>query len=79
MESEKNLKCMELLSLVIDGQATLAQEKELMQHVAKCVECRNEFELSSSIKDNLKNRLQKVNSPRDLSSSITAKISGMAS
>ncbi len=79
MTTEENLKCSELLTLVIDGQATKEQEKELMMHVTKCAKCKEEFELKTSIITSLRTRLHKLNSPRELSSSIHSKIVELAS
>ena len=79
MIAENNLKCSELLDLVIDGQATKEQEVELMQHVAECEQCKKEFELSTSITNSLKKRLKKIATPKELSSQIESKITELAS
>jgi predicted anti-sigma-YlaC factor YlaD len=79
MIAEENLNCSELLNLVIDGQATKEQEVVLMEHVQKCKQCKEEFELNTSITSSLKSRLQKINTPKDLSASIQSKIFELAS
>lgn len=79
MIAEENLKCTELLNLVIDGQASKEQELELMQHVHNCPKCKNEFELNTSIKESLRERLKRINTPKELSSTIQSKITELAS
>jgi anti-sigma factor (TIGR02949 family) len=79
MEVEQNQACTELLELVIDGQATQKQHQELMGHLEKCEECREEYLLSKSIKDSLKNHIKPNNSPTGLANSIQNKISETAS
>ena len=79
MIAENDLKCSELLNLVIDGQATEEQEVELMHHVSTCDKCRQEFELNKSITASLKTRLKKISVPKDLSASIESKITEIAS
>lgn len=79
MTAEENLNCSQLLNLVIDGQATKKQELELMQHVKSCKKCKEEFELNSSITESLKIRLEKIRTPKDLTTSIQSKILEVAS
>ena len=79
MEVEQNQACTELLSLVIDGQATEQQHQELMQHLEKCENCREEYLLSKTIIDTLKSHVKPNGTPRDLANSIQSKISETAS
>ncbi len=74
MEVDDKNKCVELLQLVIDGQATEQQEAELEQHIVACKSCKSEFELSQTIKDNLKSRLKRPNIPSELATSIQSKV-----
>ncbi|SMG50442.1 anti-sigma factor, TIGR02949 family [Marivirga sericea] len=78
MEVEQKQACTELLELVIDGQATQKQHDELMGHLEKCEECREEYLLSKSIKDSLKNHIKPSTSPTGLANSIQNKISETA-
>jgi anti-sigma factor (TIGR02949 family) len=79
MEVEQKQACTELLQLVIDGQATPEQHQELMQHLERCEDCREEYLLSKTIKDSLKNHIKSNNSPTGLAISIQNKISETAS
>ncbi len=74
MEVDDKNTCVELLQLVIDGQATEQQEAELEQHIVECKSCKSEFELSQTIKDNLKSRLKRPNIPSELATSIQSKV-----
>ncbi|WKV13800.1 zf-HC2 domain-containing protein [Marivirga harenae] len=79
MEVEQNQACTELLQLVIDGQATAEQHQELMKHLERCEECREEYLLSKSITDSLKNHIKPNYSPNGLANTIQSKISETAS
>lgn len=79
MEVEQNQACTELLLLVIDGQATEEQHQELMRHLEECESCREEYLLSKTIKDSLKNHIKTNGTPKDLANSIQNKISETAS
>lgn len=79
MEVEQKQACTELLQLVIDGQATPEQHQTLMQHLEKCEDCREEYLISKTIKDSLKNHIKPNNSPTGLANSIQSKISETAS
>jgi predicted anti-sigma-YlaC factor YlaD len=74
MEVDQKAKCTELLSLVIDGQATQEQRKDLDYHLQNCEECREEYLFSKKIKDSLKQKLQPLKSPSDLANSIQTEI-----
>lgn len=78
MEVEKKQQCSELLQLVIDGQANEQQRHELDEHLPNCECCRNEFELSLSIKEGLKSRLKKPNLPSELATAIQSKVLELA-
>lgn len=75
MEVEQERACTELLQLVIDGQASPEQHQELMKHLENCEGCREEYLLSKSITDSLKNHIKPSHSPSGLANSIQNKIS----
>ncbi|WP_375579195.1 hypothetical protein ABWH96_19680 [Marivirga tractuosa] len=79
MEVEQNQACTELLELVIDGQATQEQHQKLMGHLEKCEYCREEYLLSKSIQESLKNHIKPNHTPSGLANSIQTKISETAS
>jgi len=78
MEVEQNQVCTELLQVVIDGQSTEEQHQELMQHLEKCENCREEYLLSKTIKDSLKSHVKPNTTPSDLATAIQNKISETA-
>lgn len=78
MEVEQNQACTELLQLVIDGQATKEQHQELMHHLEECESCREEYLLSKTIKDSLRNNIKANQTPKGLVNSIQNKISETA-
>lgn len=78
MEVEQNQACTDLLQLVIDGQATEEQNQNLMKHLEECESCREEYLLSKTIVDSLKNHMKATGTPKDLINSIQNKISETA-
>jgi len=79
MEVEHKQACTELLELVIDGQATQEQYQELMGHLKRCEECREEYLLSKSIIDSLQSHVKPNHSPSGLAQAIQHKIAQTAS
>ncbi|HET8859515.1 anti-sigma factor [Marivirga sp.] len=79
MEVEQNQACTELLQLVIDGQATQKQQQELKQHLEECENCREEYLLSKSITESIKNHIKPNQSPNGLANTIQSKILETAS
>lgn len=74
MEVEEKKRCLILLQLVIDGQADLEQTQELEKHLKTCEWCRNELALGMLIKQNIQNKLKRINIPSEVATSIQSKV-----
>lgn len=67
-------KCMELLELVLDGEAQDGEKEYYLRHVEKCMPCYRAYNLESAIRNVLKNNLDKKEVPSDLINCIKSKI-----
>lgn len=67
-------KCMEILHLLLDNEATLEQEVYLRDHLDKCLPCLNNFEIEQEIRTLLRTKIEKRAVPSDLLASIKDKI-----
>ncbi len=67
-------RCMELLSLVIDGQATPEELAYFHQHITQCIPLYQYFKLESAIKETLARKMEKKRVPPHLIASIKNKI-----
>lgn len=48
--------CIEMLQLILDGEATPEQEDYFKSHMDKCMPCFNSYSLNMSIKELIKSR-----------------------
>ena len=67
-------RCLELLSLVIDGQATPEELAYFNQHIAQCIPLYQYFKLESAIKEILSRKMEKKCVPPHLIAAIKDKI-----
>ncbi len=67
-------KCLELLELIVDGEATKEEEQYFHQHIDQCLPCFETYNLESSIKNLLRTKIERKKVPDDLISSIKSKI-----
>ena len=67
-------RCIELLELITDGEASPEEEKQFSKHINDCLPCFETYNLEKSIKDMLRNKLEKKQVPEDLILSIKEKI-----
>jgi len=67
-------RCLELLQLITDGEASPEEEKQFRTHVDECLPCYEAFNLEQSIKEMLQTKLEKKQVPEDLIRMIKRKI-----
>lgn len=67
-------RCLELLQLMTDGEASAEEEKEFNKHIDDCLPCYETYNLEKSIKEMLRTKLEKKQVPDDLIQSIRQKI-----
>ncbi len=71
-------RCIELLELITDGEASLEEEQQFRKHIDECLPCYETFNLEKSIKEMLQTKLEKKQVPDDLIQSIKKKIRNTA-
>lgn len=67
-------KCLELIHLVLDSEASSDQEKYLIEHLEMCMQCLENFNIEKEIRTALKTRLENKRVPLDLINTIKGKI-----
>ena len=71
-------RCLELLEMITDGEASPEEEKQFRKHIDECLPCYESFNLEQSIKEMLQTKLEKKPVPDDLIKSIKQKIRNTA-
>lgn len=66
-------KCIEILSLVIDGEANSEQKVYVKNHIEDCMPCNEEYEVEKAIRVLLQEKCTHM-APNDLLESIKTKI-----
>ena len=67
-------ECLEMLQLILDGEATPEQKANFKSHVDECMPCFQNYHFDQAIKELLKLKCTH-DAPTDLISSIKSKIS----
>lgn len=67
-------KCLEILYLMLDNEATNEQENYLNSHLDHCLVCFEQYEVEKQIRQLLKTKLTNQAVPADLAQSIRNKI-----
>lgn len=67
-------KCMEILHLLLDGEADEEQSKYFRQHIERCMPCYECYSLDMAIKEVLKTKIERKPVPQDLVNTIKIKI-----
>jgi anti-sigma factor (TIGR02949 family) len=67
-------RCLQLLELITDGEASPEEEKQFRSHIDECLPCYESFNLEQSIKEMLQTKLDKKQVPEDLVNLIKRKI-----
>jgi len=73
--SGKKATCMEMLQLILDGEATAEQRNYFKTHMDHCMPCFKSYELDMTIKELLKNKCCGGAAPDDLIMQIKNQIS----
>ncbi|MFT6866622.1 MAG: anti-sigma factor (TIGR02949 family) [Cyclobacteriaceae bacterium] len=68
-------KCLKVLYLMLDDEASKEEEAYLTKHVDKCMFCFEQYEVEKQIRELLKTRIAKMPVPADLAINIKNKIS----
>ncbi len=71
-------KCLTMLQLILDGEASDFEEKYFQAHIDDCMCCFERYNLDKCIKQVLKTKLEKRPVPVDLIQSIKLKITHSA-
>lgn len=67
-------KCLELLELIMDGEASPEEEAQFHKHIKDCLPCYESYNLETSIKTLIQTKLEKKQVPEDLIARIRSKI-----
>lgn len=67
-----------LIQLVVDNEASKAEERCLKKHLKMCIKCLGVFELDNELKKVLKLRSQNIEVPIGLAETIKSKINQSA-
>ena len=67
-------KCLEILNLMLDNEATKDQEKYLTSHIEKCIVCFQQYEVEKEIRVLIKTKIKNQPVPQDLASNIRSKV-----
>jgi len=66
-------KCLEYLSLVVDGEASSEQSTFVQNHIKSCMPCNEKYEVEKAIRELLQQKCS-CNAPTDLLESIKSNI-----
>ncbi len=73
-ECANQRECMEMLQLIVDGEASQEQKEHfLLHHLEECMPCYKNYHLEVAIRQLLKNKCT-GQAPQDLVDSIKAKV-----
>ena len=73
----KKPSCMEMLQLILDGEATAEQKDYFKQHMDHCMPCYKEYNVDMAIKELLKANCCGGNCPEGLADQIKSKINSI--
>lgn len=74
MNCPERVKCLEILSMVLDGEATEEQKIYLNVHIDVCLSCLDDYNLEKEIKNLLQSKCSKVEVPVGLAEAIKSKL-----
>lgn len=63
-------QCLEILSIVADEEATQEQLNFFNQHIVNCEKCMDCFEVEKTLKDKIKQRIERREVPQEILSFI---------
>ena len=71
-------KCVEILYLILDGEANKEQEEYYTNHIDECWNCFKDYQLEKAIKELVQNKIERKVVPADLIEEIKLRISESA-
>ena len=74
MQCPERVKCLDILNMVLDGEATEEQKIYLNAHIDACLPCLNDYNLEKEIKNLLQSKCSKVEVPAGLAEAIKSKL-----
>lgn len=73
--TDKESRCLEMLQLIIDGDATTEQKEQFKAHIDVCMPCYNSYHLETALKMLLKTKCSGNGAPPELIEKIKTQIS----
>lgn len=73
-ECKEFSKCMEILQLMLDNEASKAEEDYVNMHLEKCLVCFEHYQLEKEIRELIKTKLRNLPVPIDLANQIRTQI-----
>ena len=73
-ECPETEKCMEILYLLLDNEASDEEAAFLNHHIEKCMQCFERFEVEKEIRLLLKTKLRSQQVPADLAETIRSQV-----
>lgn len=71
---QESKKCLEILELLLDGEADQEQAEFFHAHIENCMPCYKHYNLEKTIREILQTKIEKKTVPNDLVESIKTKI-----
>lgn len=78
MQCPERVKCLDILNMVLDGEATEEQKTYLNEHIDACLPCLDDYNLEKEIKNLLQSKCSKVDVPAGLAEAIKSKLAEKA-
>jgi hypothetical protein len=69
-------KCTEVLHLIIDGEATHEEEDYFFNHILQCVDCSHYYLLEKSIREAIRNKIDRKLAPEEFIHQVRMKVKG---
>ena len=67
-------RCLELLRIMLDEQATEEESKYVHKHIGNCYRCYQNYELENTIREAVKSKTHHLKVPQKLVNEITSRI-----
>lgn len=67
-------KCLEILHLMLDNEASDEQESYMNAHIENCMFCFEQYEVEKQIRELLRTKLTRQEVPADLAQTIRSKV-----
>ena len=77
-ECPEQQKCVEMLNLLLDGEASSSQKDYINEHIKNCIPCNEDYEMEKAIRTLLQQKCNNMKAPKDLVDLIRHKINHKA-